>query len=209
MFARATSPNRPDNPSLRIVLLCLGLSGCAATRPSVDLPELTTWEVRQEVLASVSDWEFRGRIAVKAGDEGFNGKFNWEQSGDEFFATASGILGIGTVIIEGDGETVVLTDKDGVETVLTDPESELYERYGWTIPIASLRYWALGIPDPANEAETIVDDSGYLVSLQQSRWAVEISSYQESAGQQMPRKLAVTNPATRVRMFIDKWKFYE
>ena len=139
MFARATSPNRPDNPLSRIVLLCLVLSGCAATRPSIDLPELTTWEIRQEVLASVSDWEFRGRIAVKSGDDGFNGKFNWEQNGDDFFATVSGLLGIGSVKIEGDGQTVVLTDKDGVESVLTNPETELYYRYGWTIPVESLR----------------------------------------------------------------------
>jgi outer membrane biogenesis lipoprotein LolB len=81
---------------------CLAvLSGCAATRPSVDLPELSTWELRQQVLGSVVEWEFRGRIAVKAGDEGFNGKFNWTQTGDDFFATVGGPLGIGTVKIEG------------------------------------------------------------------------------------------------------------
>jgi outer membrane lipoprotein LolB len=160
------------------------------------------------VLAATSDWEFRGRIAVKSGDEGFNGKFNWEQSGDEFLATVGGPLGIGTVKIEGNRQTIVLTDKDGVETVLTDPEAELYQRIGWTIPVASLRYWALGIPDPADEALTVVDDSGRLVSLEQSDWAVKISRYQESAGQQMPRILTATNPDTRVRMVIDKWIFY-
>jgi outer membrane lipoprotein LolB len=210
MFAHATFLNRPDSLISRVVWLglCLVLSGCATTRPSIDLPPLTTWEIRQEVLGATPDWEFRGRIAVKSGDEGFNGKFNWEQSGDEFLATVGGPLGIGTVKIEGNRQTIVLTDKDGVETVLTDPEAELYQRNGWTIPVASLRYWALGIPDPADEALTVVDDSGRLVSLEQSDWAVKISSYKESAGQQMPRTLTATNPDTRVRMVIDKWIFY-
>jgi outer membrane lipoprotein LolB len=210
MFAHATSLKRPDRLISRVVQLglCLALSACAATRPSVDLPPLTTWELRQAVLAATSDWEFRGRIAVKAGDEGFNGKFNWTQTGQEFFATVGGPLGIGTVTIEGSEESIIVTDKDGTRTPLIEPEKELYERYGWTLPLTSFRYWALGIPDPSSESSTDVDDAGKLISLEQSNWQVSISEYRESAGQQMPRKLTATNPDTRVRMFIDQWMFY-
>ena len=161
------------------------------------------------MLGAVSDWEFRGRIAVKAGDEGFNGKFNWTQTGDNFSATVGGPLGIGTVRIEGNNRSIVLTDKDGTRTLLEDPEAELYFRYGWTIPVASLRYWALGIPDPLSDSATEVDDSGRLVALSQGNWDVSISRYRESAGQQLPRTLTATNPDTRVRMVIDKWMFYE
>ena len=161
MFAHATSPQRPDSLITRVVWLglCLALSACATTRQSVDLPPLTTWELRQAVLGATSDWAFRGRIAVKAGDEGFNGKFNWTQTGHQFYATVSGPLGIGTVKIEGSEESMIVTDKDGTRTPLIDPEAELYQRYGWTIPVTSLRYWALGIPDPSREAITDVDDA--------------------------------------------------
>ena len=212
MFANAFSQRHPEGWRKRLagLGLCLALlSGCATTRPSIDLPEITSWELRQEVLGAVSDWEFRGRIAVKAGDEGFNGKFRWTQSRNSFYATVGGPLGIGTVVIEGDGRKVILTDKDGLSTVLKNPEAELYYRYGWTIPVDSLRYWALGIPDPSSEATTEVDEAGRLVSLEQSNWAVKISRYRESAGQQMPRTLTATNPDTRVRMVIDNWLFFD
>lgn len=212
MFANAISPQHPESRGKRLAALglCLAvLSACATTRPSIDLPEITTWELRQEVLGRVSNWEFRGRIAVKAGDEGFNGKLRWTQTGNRFYATVGGPLGIGTVIIEGNGRKVTLTDKDGLTTVLDNPEAELYYRYGWTIPVTSLRYWALGIPDPASEATTEVDDAGHLVNLEQGNWAVKISRYRESAGQQMPRTLTATNPDTRVRMVIDNWLFFE
>jgi len=210
MFAHVISPKRPDSSITRVVWLglCLVLSGCAANRLSVDLPPLGTWELRQTVLADMSDWEFRGRIAVKTGDEGFNGKFNWAQTGDEFYATVSGPLGIGTVVIEGSNDAMIVTDKDGVRTPLIEPETELFARYGWTIPVTSLRYWALGIPDPSLEALTDVDDAGKLLSLEQSNWTVSISRYREHAGQQMPRTLTARNPDTRVRMVIDKWTFY-
>ncbi|MCH7829210.1 MAG: outer membrane lipoprotein LolB [Proteobacteria bacterium] len=190
--------------------LCLfGLASCAAVRPSPALPDLSTWELRQTVLGNISNWEFKGRIAVKAGDEGFNGKFNWTQAGDAFDATVSGPLGIGTVRIKGDDQAIVLTDKDGIQTVLVEPEKELYTRYGWTIPIASLRFWALGIPDPAAPAATELDEAGRLARLVQSNWVVEISRYRNAAGQQLPHKLTVSNPNTRVRMVIDKWTFFD
>jgi outer membrane lipoprotein LolB len=116
---------------------------------------------------------------------------------------------MGTVLIEGDGNVISLTDKDGVETVLQDPELELRRRYGWTIPIASLRYWALGIPDPGEPASTEFDEDGLLSRLEQRGWVVEISRYREGGGQQMPRILSATNPATRVRMVIDRWLFFD
>jgi outer membrane lipoprotein LolB len=200
----------PDIRSLGLPLALLVLAGCATTPESVDLPVLDDWETRSEVLANVRDWEFKGRIAVKAGDDGFNGKFNWTQQDDAFNATVGGPLGIGTVLIESDGRSVMLTDEDGVKTVLKDAETELHWRYGWTIPVSSLRYWALGIPDPQlPAAETELDDNGRLVRLEQSGWIVEISRYREGGGQQMPQILSATNPDTRVRMVIDRWLFFD
>jgi outer membrane lipoprotein LolB len=212
MFASDILQRRRNGPIRAAVRLgaCLAvLCGCATTRPVIDLPELSTWEVRQAVLGDISSWEFKGRIAIKAGGDGFNGKFVWTQTGNEFSATVGGPLGIGTVRIAGDDRTIVLTDKDGVETQLVDPETELYYRYGWTIPVSSLRYWALGIPDPQRAAVTELDDAGRLKNLAQGSWQVTISRYRESAGQSLPHTLTATNPDTRVRMVIDTWSFFD
>jgi len=212
MFVIVISQKRPKSQLVQLAWLglCLAiLSGCATTRSSIDLPDITTWDLRQEALIELDSWEFQGRIAVKAGEKGFNGKFNWTQTGDEFYATISGPLGIGTVKIEGDGRVVFLTDKGGIRTILQNPETELYYRYGWTIPINSLRYWALGIEDPSVEAKAEVDEFGRLISLQQNDWVLKISRYRESAGQEMPRNLMASNLDTRVRMVIEKWMFYQ
>ena len=194
---------------LALLSAALLLAGCATVPEYVPLPAIDSWDTRTAVLGDLKDWQLRGRIAVKAGEEGFNGKFNWSQNGDAFSATVGGPLGMGTVRIEGDGRTVVLTDKDGVETVLQNAELELRYRYGWTIPVASLRYWALGIPDPAEPAVTEVDDDGRLVRLEQRGWLVQISRYRDGGGQQMPRILSATNPDTRVRLVIDRWLFFD
>jgi len=184
-------------------------ASCATTRQGVPLPDIGGWDARSEVLGSLREWEFKGRIAVKAGDDGFNGKITWSQQGDAFNTTVGGPLGVGTVRIEGDGRSVVLTDKDGVATVLHNAEAELWYRYGWTIPVASLRFWALGIPDPSMPAETSIDNEGLLRTLEQRNWTVDITRYREGGGQQMPRILTATNPDTRVRMVIDRWTFFD
>ncbi len=195
-------------------LLCLAgvllLSSCATTsRETIALPEFETWDERVGALADLSEWEFRGRIGVKAGDEGFNGKVRWIQDGKDFVATVGGPIGIGTVRIAGRGESAVLTDKDGVETRLEDAEVELMYRYGWTMPVRSLPYWALGVPDPALPAETEFNDAGLLARLEQRGWSVDISRYRDGGGQPMPNRLTVTSADTKVRLVIDSWYFFK
>lgn len=199
---------RPDSTArfIAIALLLMTIAGCATQR-GVDLPELSDWETRTRILADVADWEFRGRIGVSAGNEGFNGKLRYSQNDNDFRATVSGPLGIGTLRIEGDSRRVTVTDKDGQETVLQDPEFDLRAMYGWTIPVASLRFWALGIPDPALPADTEFNEYGQLASLAQGTWHVKIPQYRDGGGQSMPRRLLAVSADNKVRLVIDNWTF--
>jgi outer membrane lipoprotein LolB len=183
------------------------VAGACATPGSALLPEMPSWEARNRVLGGLQRWQFDGRIAVRTGPDGFNGKLRWAQQRDNFEATVSGPLGVGTVRIEGDQRRVVLTDKDGVRTELGDAERELRYRYGWTIPVASLRYWALGIPDPGSAAEARFNADGQLERILQQGWSVDITRYGDGGGQLMPMRLSVQNADTRVRLVIDHWIF--
>jgi outer membrane lipoprotein LolB len=191
-----------------VAIAVLLLSGCA-TQKGVDLPDINAWESRQAVLAELDRWYFTGRIGVKTGNDGFNGKLRWTQDEDSFNATVSGPLGIGTVRIEGNDEGVRITDKVGATTVLRDVESELYYRYGWTIPIESLRYWVLGIPDPRISSETEFDESDRVTRLMQRGWTVDVSAYREAGGQQMPKRLVAASSETTVTLVVDNWVFHE
>ncbi len=192
----------------RLLAACLLICGCAPQQGIV-LPDLSAWDVRQNYLSTVSHWEFSGRLGVKARDDGFNGRLRWRQEGTAFAATVGGPLGIGTVRIEGGPEAVTLTDKDGKLTLLGDVEADLRSRYGWTIPVNSLRYWALGIPDPDLPGATEFDAAGRLASLEQGDWIVMITHYREAAGQPMPFRLTAISADTRVRIVIDGWSFHD
>jgi len=199
---------RPDSTAryIAIALSLLAIAGCATQR-GVDLPELSDWETRTRILAGMADWEFRGRIGVSAGNEGFNGKLRYAQNDNDFRLVVSGPLGFGSIRIEGDSQRVTVTDKDGEETVLQDPEFDLRAMYGWTIPVTSLRYWALGIPDPAVPADTEFNEDGQLASLRQGSWRIEIAQYRDGGGQSMPRRLTAVSGDNKVRLLIDNWTF--
>lgn len=171
------------------------------------MPELGDWESRRAILVSVDEWEFAGRIAVRAGDEGFNGQLRWRQDGVVYRARINGPMGVGTVYLNGDQEELTITDRNGSVTELQDAEADLRQMYGWTIPVTSLRYWALGIPDPAFPAETEFGDDGQLSKLQQAAWQVDFTQYREGGGQLLPRRLNAVSEDVRVRLVIDDWVF--
>ena len=195
---------RRSFPAAALVLMAAAVAGCTTT--GVALPDLGDWAVRQAVLGAADEWSFSGRIGVRAGDEGMNGKLWWRQDGNVYRARISGPIGVGTVFINGDGTEVAVTDSDGVVTELANAESDLRERYGWTIPVTSLRYWTLGIPDPADEAE-VEFESGLARSIVQRDWQVTITEYADGGGQPLPRRLMAESGDIRVRLVIDDWSF--
>ena len=201
-IARASRTGRLAAVSCGILLA----AGCAAPR-GAQLPELAGWEARRAHLTRLDEWEFRGRVAVRAGDDGFNGSLTWWQHGDLFVASVSGPFGAGAVRIDGDDEYVRIVDYEGEVVEMEDAEYELYRRYGWTIPIASLRFWALGVPDPAAPADTAIGEGGLLRRLEQRDWVLTIDDYGPGGGQPMPRRITATHPETRVRLVIDRWEF--
>ena len=196
-----------NNGALLVVIAVLS-TGCAATRPTTELPELTDWDTRQAVLAGAEQWYLKGRIGVRTADDGFNAKLRWTQDRSRFDAQVSGPLGIGNVQLDGDEQSVTLTDKDGVETRLRDAEPELYLRFGWTIPVGSLPYWLLGIPDPQRPARTEIDAEGRLTRLEQGGWDVSFTRYDGGVGQELPGRITASSSTTRVRIVIDNRQFY-
>ncbi len=198
MFSRASN--------LGFLLFLCGLAGCASTG-GISLPDINDWETRKAVLNDVDEWEFAGRIGVSAGEEGVNGKLWWRQDGVVFRARISGPLGVGTIFINGDRRELTLTDRDGVVTELDSAEVDLRERYGWTIPVASLRYWVLGIPNPSSPSNASFNEGGQMSELVQRDWEVTIAQYADGGGQSMPRRLTAVNGDIKVRLVIDKWTF--
>ncbi len=186
---------------LSIVLL----AGCAVSPPnSVNTAESQAlWSQREARLQAVNAFTLHGRIA--GGALGGSGEIDWRQSGDHFVVRFSGALGVGALLIDGTPTNVVVQSKDGIIDT-QDAESVLRDKLGWTVPLNDLRYWVLGIPDPATPAIVALDGMGRLSALDQNDWHLDYLEYIRSTPEvELPRKIALVQTGHKLRVVIDRW----
>lgn len=134
------------------------------------------------------------------------GDLRWRQlPQDRFELRVTGPFGIGALELRGDAQSVEVRSKEGVFQT-TDPEGWLRERYGWSLPIAGLRYWALGVPAPGIPATLDFDTLGRAARLQQGGWSIDYAEYADASALSLPRRFDADNQQVRLRLLIDRWE---
>jgi outer membrane lipoprotein LolB len=190
-------------PAFLLLLLLIG--GCATTHAPAPKPSGTTWASRRDALLQMSEWQLQGRIALNAGKEGWSGNFTWKQVDDDLDVRFSGPLGIGGFHIYGDGQRLRVETSDGERFDLVDPENDLRQRYGWSIPLYSMRYWMLGVPDPQSHYAETLDDAQELISLEQRGWRVGYEGFAETEGTVLPHKVTMDGEGLRIKVLAERW----
>jgi len=94
----------------------------------------------------------------------------------------------------------------GDEFFLSEPEREMTERFGWSLPVYSMRFWILGVSDPGMPAEEDVDEDGLLDELEQGGWVIRYDGYTESQGLVLPRRLDMEHGNVRIKVMADRWE---
>jgi outer membrane lipoprotein LolB len=144
-------------------------------------------------------WRLEGRLAISAPNDSWSANIEWSHLPDVEIIKLSGPLGQGTVIIElYDG--VVKIDRGG-ENVRTSnqPEQFIKQQLGLFVPIRSLRFWAVGLPESALTFNETGD--GFV----QDSWLVTYKEMQKIGVELMPRKMAVSNERLKLKLIIDQW----
>jgi outer membrane lipoprotein LolB len=181
------------------------LAGCRTLPPAP--PAGTPWEVRRPQLQARAHFELQGRVAVAAGSEGFNANLRWVQDGAHSQLTLQGPLGVGGAQVSASGDELTLTTARGEHIDSDAAHAELSARLGFDPPLSALRYWVLGVPDPAQPATEALDVSQQRLSgLTQDGWHVDYVSYVSAGGEPLPSKLTLQRDTVRVRLLVDDWK---
>ncbi len=145
-------------------------------------------------------------MAVAAGTEGFSAHLSWEQSGPRTSLELNGPLGIGGVHVVANGATLSVETSQGKHLTSDEARAELTDKLGFEPPLTSLRYWVLGVPDPAASSVETVGSDQRLAVLEQNGWRIVYSSYMSAGDDSLPQRLVLQRGDVRVRVIVDQWQ---
>lgn len=182
------------------------LAGCATI--SINQQQANaSWAARRAQLEPLAQFSLQGRASTGGG---LSSKVNliWRQRPRDFDLTLSGPFGVGGLSLAGDEHLVEVRSKNGSFTT-GDPEATLRENLGWTLPIAGLRWWILGLPSPRSHADVTLDEGGHIATMNQDQWLLQYDEYQPvasaSAVIDLPRRLSLSRDDVSIRVVVDAW----
>lgn len=193
----------------RLVLLpLLFLSACTQIVEPDKPPQKQTWEQHQKQLGKIVNWELNGRVSIRSGKDAWSGSLYWLQNRDRYDLRILAPLGMGSLHLKGSAAGVVLKHS-GEEASFSsrDPELLLSRKFGWYIPVKSLRYWVKGLPDPrfGKAGQLKLDTYGRVAEMQQAGWQIRFLRYQSVKNIQLPGKVFLNHNGLGVRMIIREW----
>jgi outer membrane lipoprotein LolB len=185
---------------------CLGLlalaAGCAHRRPGTDA---LSFAERRDKLLRLEQWQLQGRIAVDTGERAYQGAFRWTVEPAGISLTVRGPLGAGAVRVEGNEKQLIVTAR-GERRALEDPESDLSALLGWWLPVQSLRYWLLGLPDPAYAADTDFGTEGAVSALAQRLWDITYDRYALMQEILIPQHIGLRHGSLSMQVTLDRFE---
>ncbi len=153
----------------------------------------------QSELYALERWGFEGRIAIVSKSDVAQANINWEHSPEEDLIKLSGPLGQGAVTIQLNSTGVTIDRGGGDVKTSTNPEKFINQEVGLFVPVTSLRYWVVGVPEKSQPVIAI--DKGF----EQAGWRNQYKTMQPVNGYVLPQNMTVTNESVKLKLFIDQW----
>jgi len=179
-----------------IALGMLLLSACASLQTATESNYSKTSRAQ---LYNVKDWFLAGRIAVIATNDSWSANIEWHHLPASERIKLFGPLGQGAVIIELANGVVTIDRGGGKIQKSTQPEQFISQQLGLSVPIESLRFWAIGLPEPGRERQETAD--GFV----QDGWLVTYKAMQPIQNTLIPQKMAVSNNQIKLKLIVDQW----
>jgi outer membrane lipoprotein LolB len=183
------------------------LCACRTLPPPAPPAASAPWEQRRPQLQALAHFELKGRVALSAAGSGFNANLRWTQDQARSQIALEGPLGVGGMQISAEGAQLSVVTPHGEHISNEAARAELNTRLGFDVPIESLRYWVLGVPDPAQPAEEALDPAAQrLAGLTQDGWRIVYGDYTSSGATVLPSRLTLERDAVRVRLLVEDWR---
>lgn len=179
--------------------LILLLPACSVVPVEPDALSFQYSRAARAHLYDLERWSFDGRLALTGQNDSWSANISWEHSPEAEKIKLSGPLGQGTVLISLKGNIVTI-DRGGDDVQSSaQPEEFINQQLGMFVPVRSLRYWVVGLPEPSTTYKDT--DNGF----NQSGWLSEYKQMQPVHNGTMPLKMMVMNKQVKLKLIIDHW----
>ncbi len=150
-------------------------------------------------LYELESWSFEGRLALTGKSDSWSANISWDHSPDVEKIRLSGPMGQGAVVILL-ADNVVTLDRGGDDVQSsTQPEAFINQQLGLLVPVLSLRYWVVGLPEP------LLSYKETDVGFNQAGWRSEYRQMQLVNNVAMPHKMMIMNDQVKLKLIIDHW----
>lgn len=157
-------------------------------------------------LLGLEHWRMEGRIGVKTGADAFQASLQWEHERAQDRVRVAGPFNQGGVSIVLQNDLILIRDGRGNVRTSRDATGLLRQELGFSVPLASLRYWVIGVPEPEGSATPRYDATGLLRELRQAGWAVDYEQFMPVQGFALPQKLSARGVDMRLKLVVDDWE---
>lgn len=157
-------------------------------------------------LHALKAWRMEGRIGVQTTEDAWQANLFWDHDANQDRLRVSGPLSQGMVSIVVQKDLIYVNEGNGITELSRDPDRMLRQRLGFAVPLASLRYWVLGIPDPQRPHTTVRGEKADPGGFQQLGWTVRVDRLMDVGMHRLPQKLIVQGAGVKLKIIGDIWE---
>lgn len=173
------------------------LSGCSFFR--VEPPSVPYSKTAALPLYKLEQWTLEGRLSITGYNDSWTANIDWQHRLDNEQIKLSGPLGQGATLIQLTKGMVTIDRGDGKPQSSNQPEAFINQQLGMFVPVQSLRYWVIGLPEP--NSDFVETATGF----KQAGWLIEYKQMQNVKMNTVPYKLNVTNEQVKLKLIVDQW----
>lgn len=175
--------------------LALAVAGCA---------ELRILAGGRSEAGAATPFEMLGRVYVRYGERAFSGSMRWlhSQPSDELWL--GGPLGQTAAHIRRDASGATLTTADQKTYSAFSLEGLTEKGLGWSLPVADLSYYVLGLAPEAASANVVRDAQGRLREVRHDGWEVRWADSSSGGTGDRPGRLEMRRGDVEIRLVIDR-----
>jgi outer membrane lipoprotein LolB len=150
-------------------------------------------------LYGMQEWHLDGRVAITSPKDSWSANIEWSHLPNSEKIKLYGPLGQGAVVIELTGDVVKIDRGGGNVQTSSQPEQFINQQLGLFVPLQSLRFWAVGLPEAGQKFQET--DDGFV----QNGWLIAYKEMLKTGNETMPYKMAVSDGHAKLKLIVDQW----